>query len=100
MDLDLLAKDIQKEFGASLSPGIHMLVSEVGKLMKEVTRATQYGTAPLVVTDSFKEELGDVLVDLLLLAQDSQVSLEECLNLTLQKMRQRLQEKGHVGSGS
>ncbi len=102
MSLESLGADLRAEFGDALSPGVPtralMLVSETGELAKEVLKATRYGAADFRATDPFCEELGDVLVDLALLAHAAGVSLGVCADVSVQKMRARLREQGHVGS--
>ncbi|WP_420595822.1 MazG nucleotide pyrophosphohydrolase domain-containing protein [Deinococcus sp.] len=102
LNLENLGADLQHEFAGHLAADVdmrlHMLVSEVGELAKEVVKARAYGTRPFAVTDGFKEELGDVLCDLALLAEAANVSLSECAELTVTKIRRRLAERGHVGS--
>lgn len=101
--LETLGQELQDEFGKVLSGGVEVralfLASEVGELAKEVIKGAAYGARPFEATDAFKEELGDALVDLALLAQAADVTLAECLNVALAKMRERLARQGHVGSG-
>ncbi|TSA84479.1 hypothetical protein FNU79_10970 [Deinococcus detaillensis] len=102
MDLDALGSSVRQEFGNHLAVGVEirfqMLVSELGELAKEVIKASAYGTQAFGVTPGFREELGDVLVDLALLSEAANLNLSECADLTLSKMRQRLAEHGRVDS--
>lgn len=100
--LERLGADLQREFEGHLATDVQtralMLASEVGELMKEVVRATEYGTTPFAATPGFRDELGDVMADLTLLAEAAGVSLTECAEATVQKMRSRFAAYGSVGS--
>ena len=100
--IETLGADLQAEFHGHLAEDVQtramMLASEVGELMKEVVRATGYGTREFAVTPEFRDELGDVMADLALLAGAAGVSLTECAELTVAKMRSRFAEYGSVGS--
>lgn len=102
LNLNTLGAETAAEFGSHLSMGVdqrlHLLVSEIGELAKEVLKATGYGTREFQATAAFRDELGDVTVDLALLAHAASVDLAGCAALTLAKMRARLAERGHVGS--
>jgi len=102
LDLGTLGADLQREFEGHLATDVQaramMLASEVGELMKEVVKATGYGTRPFRITPGFRDELGDVMTVLALLAEASGVSLSDCAALTADKMRSRLAEHGRVGS--
>jgi NTP pyrophosphatase (non-canonical NTP hydrolase) len=103
-NLETLGAELQAEFQGHLAEDVQaralMLASEVGELMKEVVKATAYGTREFVVTPGFRDELGDVMADLALLAGAAGVSLTDCAELTVQKMRSRFAEYGSVGSTS
>lgn len=103
MKLETLGQELQDEFGHVLAGDVSVralfLASEVGELAKEVIKGTAYGERPFEVTEAFKEELGDALVDLALLATSANVTLAECLDVALVKLRARLARQGHVGSG-
>lgn len=102
LDLGTLGAQVRREFGPALASGVPtrtlMLASEVGELAKEAVKCTGYGTRGFQVTDAFREELGDVLLDLLLLTDEAGVDIQTCAAQTLAKMRARLAERGHVGS--
>ena len=102
LDLETLGADLPGEFEGHLAEDVQaramMLASEVGELMKEVVKATGYGTRPFEVTPGFRDELGDVMADLALLAEAAGVSLSECAGQTADKMRFRFAEHGRVGS--
>lgn len=72
------------------------LASEVGELMK-VVKAKDYGTKAFAVTRDFRDELGDVMADLALLAEAAGVNLGACAESTVAKMRLRLAAHGSVG---
>ena len=103
LDLENLGRELRREFGAALAPGLSTralyLVSEVGELAKEIIKASEYGAREFEATEHFREELGDALFDLALLADDAGATLEECLELSLNKLRGRLVRQGHIGSG-
>ena len=100
--IETLGADLQAEFHGHLAEDVQtralMLASEVGELMKEVVQATDQGTRAFAATPDFRDELGDVMADLALLAEAAGVSLTECAELTLTKMRSRFAEYGRVGS--
>lgn len=73
--------------------------SEIGELEKEYLKSTKYGTKEFEVSDDFKEEFGDVIYAILSLSNEVQISAEECLNISLEKMRKRMKEKNSFGSG-
>jgi len=100
--LETLGADLQTEFHGHLAEDVQtralMLASEVGELMKEVVKATGYGTKAFAVTRGFRDELGDVMADLALLAEAAGVDLGACAESTVAKMRLRLAAHGSVGS--
>ena len=102
LDLGTLGADLQREFEGHLADDVQaramMLASEVSELMKQVVKATGYGTRPFRITPGFRDELGDVMADLALLAEAAGLSLTDCAGLTARKMRSRLAEHGQVGS--
>ena len=73
--------------------------SEIGELEKEYLKSTKYGTKEFEASDDFKEEFGDVIYAILSLSNEVQISAEECLNISLEKMRKRMEEKNSFGSG-
>lgn len=84
---------------ASTEAGVLDLASEVGELAKEVLKGSRYGREPYSTTAGWIEEMGDVFFALLLLANSTGVSLEEALDTTLAKCRERLARTGTVESG-
>ena len=60
--------------------------SEMGELAKEYLKGSNYGTKDFILDSDFKEEYGDVLYALLSLANELEISSEECLNMSLVKM--------------
>ncbi len=73
--------------------------SELGELAKEYLKNSNYGAEEFKLSDDFKEEFGDVLYSLLSLADELDFYADECLDIVLQKMKKRFEEKGHLGSG-
>lgn len=103
MSLETLGQELREEFGDAVAQDLGVralyLVSEVGELAKEIIKASAYGQSSFSPTEHFKEELGDALFDLALLAEIAGVNLQECLDLSLAKLRDRLEKQGHIGSG-
>ena len=73
--------------------------SEVGELAKEYLKSSKYGTREFVVTDEFKEEFGDVIYAILSLSNEMDISAEECLGVSLKKMKDRMEKNNTFGSG-
>ena len=73
--------------------------SEVGELSKEYLKNSKYGTRQFEMSEDFKEEYGDVLYALLSLAEEVGVSSEECLDIALNKLKNRMESSGSMGSG-
>lgn len=66
------------------------LWSETGELAKEFLKPTSYGTKDFTVTNDFKLEFGDCLYCLLSLAEETNIDARECLNMVVEKYRNRL----------
>ena len=73
--------------------------SEIGELAKEYLENSKYGMQEFALTDSFKEEYGDVLYAILSLADELNINSEECLDVVLSKLEKRMQNKKSMGSG-
>lgn len=73
--------------------------SEIGELEKEYLKSSKYGTKEFQMTDDFKEEFGDVIYAILSLSNEVQINAEECLDISLAKMKRRMEEKNSFGSG-
>ena len=73
--------------------------SEIGELEKEYLKSSNYGTKEFEVTDDFKEEFGDVVYAILSLSNELDISAEECLNISLEKMKKRMEKTNSFGSG-
>ena len=73
-------------------PEIHMLdlVSEIGEISKEILKSTNYGKNKLDSNLEIKNELGDALYSLIVLANSLDIDLEEALNIVLKKYEKRL----------
>ena len=56
-------------------------------------------SSPKTSTSDFKEEFGDVVYAILSLSNEIQISAEECLSISLEKMKKRMEEKNSFGSG-
>ena len=72
--------------------------SELGELSKEYLKNSKYGTEEFVLTDDFKFEFGDTLYSLLSLADELNIDSSECLDLVLEKYKQRINQNGSMGS--
>jgi NTP pyrophosphatase (non-canonical NTP hydrolase) len=103
MQINQIAPAMTAEFGDLISPDLNtrvlFMLSEAGEVAKAVAQATQFGTQPFVPTDNFREEMGDLLCDVALVAQAAGVDLEACLQETLEKLRRRKLERGDLSSG-
>jgi NTP pyrophosphatase (non-canonical NTP hydrolase) len=75
------------------------LVSEVGELSKEILKITNYGRAPFRPSGGWTGEMGDVIFALVCLANSTGVDLEEALDGTLRKYRERIALRDDAGSG-
>ena len=73
--------------------------SEMGELAKEYLKSSKYGTNDFSVTEDFKEEFGDVFYAILSLANELEINVEECVDVSLNKMKVRMEKKGTLGSG-
>lgn len=73
--------------------------SEIGELEKEYLKSSKYGTKDFEVTDDFKEEFGDVVYAILSLSNELDISAEECLKISLEKMKKRMEKNNSFGSG-
>jgi NTP pyrophosphatase (non-canonical NTP hydrolase) len=75
------------------------LISEVGELVKEHLKSTDYGSQEFSLTGAWKVELGDVFFALICLSNQTDVNLQEALEATLAKYQARLEHLGDLGSG-
>lgn len=73
--------------------------SEMGELAKEYLKSSKYGSNDFSVTEDFKEEFGDVFYAILSLANELEINVEECVDVSLNKMKVRMEKKGTLGSG-
>ncbi|MBQ7307372.1 MAG: MazG-like family protein [Clostridia bacterium] len=83
-----------------LSPQIRMLdiVSETGELTKEIIKGCNYGESEFKVSYDLKMELGDTLYAILSFCNENQINSQECLEMALEKYKQRLIKKGNMSS--
>ena len=100
-DIQNSVQAFSKGMGIIAEPEIRMLdlTSEVGELSKEILKGTDYGKKPLELTEAWKEEIGDVLFSLICIANETDIDLESCLKLALDKYQKRYEEIGNLGSG-
>ena len=73
--------------------------SEIGELEKEYLKSSKYGTKEFEVTDEFKEEFGDVVYAILSLSNELGISAEDCLKISLDKMKKRMEKNISFRSG-
>ena len=73
--------------------------SEMGELAKEYLKNSRYGTEDFALKDGFKEEYGDVMYALLSLAEETGIDSEECLDIALNKLKERMANRNNMGSG-
>ncbi len=76
------------------------VVSECGELAKTLLKNSRYGTQDLVITDDFKMEFGDILYNLLSLANEIGIDADVCLNMALEKYKARQQIKNDLSSAN
>ena len=72
--------------------------SELGELGKEYLKHSNYDTDTFVMSDEFKLEYGDTLYALLSLADEVGISSSECLDMALDKYRNRIAKNKSMGS--
>ena len=75
------------------------LVNELGELCKEILIGNGYGKKQFAKTEDWKNEIGDVLFSLILLANSTKTDMEDALTLVLEKYEKRYGAKGHIDSG-
>jgi NTP pyrophosphatase (non-canonical NTP hydrolase) len=102
-ELQKTVRDFAAQHHLSTVAGIRFvdLVSEIGELGKEILNASDYGRFD--VTDwtgspRMREEMGDCLFSLLMLCNTLNVDAEEACLLAIEKYKQRLAQKGDMGS--
>jgi NTP pyrophosphatase (non-canonical NTP hydrolase) len=98
-DLQQKVREFVKKYNLQRTPEVRGLdlASEVGELVKEILKTTDYGTKERVKREEIKGELGDILYVLITLANDYDVDLEQALQTVLQKYDKRL-SKGSPSS--
>lgn len=74
--------------------------SEIGELAKSYLENSKYGTQPFELNDDFKGELGDVLYAIMSLANELNISCEECLDAALTKYKNRINNANSMKSGN
>jgi len=82
----------------SLETRLLDLLSEVGELAKATLKGTNYGKESFEVTDAWRDEFGDVLFAIFVLAKQTDVSVEDALLAALKKYEGRIKSSGEVGS--
>ena len=73
--------------------------SEIGELAKAYLKNSRYGTQQFELKDDFKEEFGDVLYAMISLANELGISCEESLDISLAKLKDRMERNNSMGSG-
>ncbi|MFP4038394.1 MAG: MazG nucleotide pyrophosphohydrolase domain-containing protein [Candidatus Nanohaloarchaea archaeon] len=72
-------------------------ISEAGEIIKDITKSADYGERPENASVK-KDEIGDLLFSLFLLAEDLGVDIEEAFEEAMEKYESRVKEKGDPGS--
>lgn len=72
--------------------------SELGELTKEYLANSKYGTKDFELKPEFKMEYGDVLYCLLSLGNELGIDAEKCLDATLKKLQDRMDNNQSMGS--
>ncbi|MEF8880217.1 MAG: MazG nucleotide pyrophosphohydrolase domain-containing protein [Candidatus Nanohaloarchaea archaeon] len=72
-------------------------ISEAGEIIKDITKSADYGEKPGDISLK-KDEIGDLLFSLFLLAEDLDIDAEEAFEQAMQKYEKRIDEKGDPGS--
>lgn len=65
-------------------------MSELGEVAKEILKSSNYGKTKPKPDDGLKIELGDLLYSLITIANHYDISLDEALNLAMEKYEKRL----------
>lgn len=94
--------ELMDEYGLTASAQTRCLdlISEVGELVKEVLKATDYGNLQEPVQNSrLEQELGDCAFSLLALAEAMGLDAEAALESAMDKYRARWRSRGEIGSG-
>lgn len=73
--------------------------SELGELAKAYLENSKYGTQSFELKDDFKEEFGDVLYTILSLANELNISCEQCLDIAIEKYNKRINKGNSMKSG-
>lgn len=76
------------------------IISEMGELSKEILKSTKYGTKEFSSFDDFKMEMGDVIYAILSLCDEVGINAEECLDISIEKMKGRLIKNNNLASGN
>ena len=74
------------------------VVSELGEFVKEIIKSTNYGKDEFIFREEIKEELGDLLFSLIVVANELNINLEEALNLVIDKYKRRIEKRGTPSS--
>ena len=73
--------------------------SELGELMKEYLKHSNYGTAEFKLEEEFKMEFADFLYSLLSLADELDIDANEYIDKVIAKYQARIEAHGNMGSG-
>lgn len=74
------------------------LTSEVGELSKEIIKGSNYGSKKFEKTENLESEIGDVFFSLIMLSNKLNIDLEEALNTSLKKYKDRFSKKKSISS--
>ena len=70
-------------------------INEYGELGRSLLKGNNYFNKDFQVTDKIKEQLGDVLFNLLAFTNELKVDAEECLARALSKYEQKFNESNN-----
>lgn len=73
--------------------------SEMGELVKEYLKHSDYGSKDFKLEEDFKMEFADCLYSMLSLADELNFSAEEYLDKVIAKYKARIENHGNMGSG-
>lgn len=98
-----LVKDFNDRNNRSASPlpveaRLMDIQSEMGELVKEYLKGSDYGTSDFVLSEDFKLELGDVLYSILSLSCELNINATEELTKVINKYQSRIDKKKTMGS--
>ncbi|MCF8305624.1 MAG: hypothetical protein K9I71_04440 [Ignavibacteriales bacterium] len=100
MELQDEVKAIVRNYNLSsdLNTRLLDLISETGELAKELLTSTDYGRKGFVKPENWIAEIGDIMFSLCVIANQTNIDLEEALKTSLNKYEKRFEMKGDISS--